>query len=303
MLSIVVILLNRKNITAKELAERFEVSLRTIYRDIDAINEAGIPVVSVQGSGGGYQIMDNYKLHHQYLTIEDTKAIMTALKGVHSTLRDNELKSAMEKIRSLVPKEKTAELDLKMEQLVIDYLPWGYSDRQQVQIQDINRAIFSSKLLKFQYLNLKGEVSERLVEPMTLMFKGYSWYLFGYCRMRKDGRMFKLSRIKKIQMTNQLFNRREISFRDFTKPDENQGPKVDLELLFSPRARLRVEEFFFPHQIKYRETGEMEVNVSFPEDDWIQSMLLSFGDKVKVLKPESIRLKIKEIAKNITAQY
>ena len=111
MLAIVVLLLNRKTITAKELADRFEVSLRTIYRDIDAVNEAGIPVLSNQGSGGGFSIMENYRLNHQFLSLENSRAIIAALKGVNTALQDREVEMAMEKIRSLIPAEKAPELD------------------------------------------------------------------------------------------------------------------------------------------------------------------------------------------------
>ncbi len=299
MLSIVVLLLNRKSVTARELAERFEVSLRTIYRDIDAINIAGIPVVSHQGSGGGYQIMENYRLNNQYLSLENTRVILTALKGVNTTLQDRELELAMEKIRSLVPKERTKELESKLDQLVVDYVPWGFSKQQQICMQEINRAIITSKLLNIQYRNLKGEEGERIVEPMTLMFKGYTWYLFGYCRLKQDGRLFRLSRFRSLEVLNQTFKRRDITFKDFTRKEEVRVPRVDLVMRFDPVVRNRVEEFFHPEQITIDENGSLIVNSTFPEDEWVYSLILSYGEHIEILQPAHIRQIIRRKARKI----
>lgn len=304
MLSIVVTLLNRKNITARELAERFEVSLRTIYRDVDAINEAGIPIVSSQGTGGGFSIMENYKLNHQLLTLEDSRSILTALKGVNSTVRGQGMEQAMEKIRSLVPGDKKEELDLQMEQLVIDYLPWGYNEAMQARIQQLNKAIVTSRLISINYTNLKGEEIQRTVEPMTLMFKGYNWYLFGYCQLKKDGRVFRLSRIKELNLLDRTFLRRKISFKDFTKEKGSSSqPVVDLILRFPVSVRMRVEEYFFQEQIKEDEEGFLVIKASFPEDFWVYSMILSYGDNIEVIEPPHIREVIGEIAAKIMRKY
>jgi predicted DNA-binding transcriptional regulator YafY len=303
MLSIVVLLLNRKSITARELSERFEVSLRTIYRDIEAINIAGIPVISTQGSGGGYGIMENYKLNNQYLSMDNTRAILTALKGVNTTLRDQELTLAMEKIRSLVPKDQAKELDLRLDQFIVDYLPWGYSEQQQFFMQEINRAIVTSHLLKIRYRNLKGEEGERVIEPMTLMFKGYNWYFFGFCLLKEDGRMFRLSRVRNLEVLSQTFQRREISFKDFTKQDESKGPQVDLVFKFDPLVQTRVEEFFHPEQITVDDQGDLIVKASFPEDNWVYSLILSYGEHIEVLQPDHIRHLIRKKIEKILKKY
>ncbi len=303
MLSIVVLLLNRRNITARELSERFEVSIRTVYRDIDAINEAGIPVLSTQGSNGGFSIVENYKLHHQLLTMDNTRAILTALKGIQTTLQDKEIELAMDKIRSLVPREKTDELDQQLDQLVIEYLPWGYGEEFQVKMQQINKAITTNQLLSIDYLSLKREEITRTVEPMTLIFKGYAWYLFAFCRLRNDGRLFRLSRIRSFKILDQTFYRRSISIKDFTKNGEIDQPMVDLILHFSPFVRLRVEEFFNKEQIKETKDKKLMVEVSFPEGEWVYSMILGFGENVEVIKPERIRSIIKDKVEKIKKLY
>ena len=303
MLAIVVLLLNRKKITARELAERFEVSLRTVYRDIDAINQAGIPIVSSQGNNGGFHIVENYRLNHQFISLDNFRAILTALKGVNTTLQDRDLEMTMEKIRSLVPKELVSDLDKQLEQFVVDFLPWGFNQRMQTRIQTINRAIMQSRMLSIDYQNLKGEASRRDVEPMTLMFKGYNWYLFAYCRFKEDGRVFRLSRIRDLELLDRTFIRRDIHFTDFTQQESSTQSLVELELKFEPSARLRVEEFFYAEQTHSQADGSMVVQAAFPEDQWIYSFILSYGPFVEVINPPHIRQLIADTAKKMLAVH
>ena len=135
MLAITVMMLNRDRISARELAERFEVSIRTIYRDIEAINLAGIPVISYPGNNGGFGIMDNYKIDRQVLSLKDMLSILSALKAISSSLEFSELDNAIEKINSLVPRGKTGQKNLFAEQFVVDILPWGFRKRQKTLVQ------------------------------------------------------------------------------------------------------------------------------------------------------------------------
>lgn len=130
MLTITIMLLNRERISAKELADKFEISVRTVYRDIEAINLAGIPIISYSGNNGGFGIMENYKIDRQLLTLNDMTAILSALKGVNTTLEDRELDSAIEKIKSLLPRDRAFEMDQRSEQIIFDILPWGPGSRQ-----------------------------------------------------------------------------------------------------------------------------------------------------------------------------
>jgi predicted DNA-binding transcriptional regulator YafY len=293
MLSITVMLLNKDRISARELAEKFEVSIRTIYRDIEAINLAGIPVISYQGNNGGFGIMENYKIDRQVLTLKDMLAIISALKGINITLEDRELDTAIEKISSLVPKDKTEDLNRHLEQFIIDILPWGYGKKQKDQIKVIHDSIISNRLLIFVYRNAKGEVIERIVEPMTLVFKGYCWFLFSYCLIRKDFRIFRLSRMRNIRLLDKGFIRREASFQDYYQesinPDGGKVKMAHLVLKFSPEVRFRVEDCFDEEQIRIQDNGDLIVRVSFPEDQWVYSMILSYGENVVVLEPGHIR--------------
>lgn len=293
MLAIVVMLLNRERITARELAEKFEVSIRTIYRDIEAVNQAGVPIVSYPGNDGGFGILENYKIDRQLLTFNDMLAILSALKGVNTTLADREIETAIEKISSLVPKDKTTELELRFEQLVINVSPWGFKDEDQKKLKEIYQAIINSKLLRFKYRNTKGEKIFRVIEPMTLLFKGYAWYLLAYCRLREDFRSFKLSRITELTVLDEEFVRKKHPNRDFDVPgNQNQIP-IHLKLKFSPKVRSYVEEYFEVDNITYQEDGHLIVSVDWPEDEWVYAHILSYGENVEVLEPLTIREKIR----------
>ncbi len=303
MLSIIVMLLNRNRISARELSDKFEVSIRTVYRDIDAINLAGIPIVSYSGNNGGFGILDNYKIDHQLLTFNDMCAMLSALKGVNTTLEDKELDSAIEKIKSLVPKDKADKLDLYLQQIVIDMLPWGYTNVKKERMKVIQKAIINNNILKFNYKNSKGEESIRKVEPMTLIYKSYAWYLFSFCLLKKEHRIFRLSRMKKLEILNDIFIRKNTTYHDFMNPDMTNVKMVPFVLRFTQAVRGKVEDYFEEEQIEYKENGDIIVNGSFPEDQWIYSFILGFGEYVEVMKPENIREIIQEKAKKILNNY
>jgi len=294
MLSIIVLLLNRDRMQARELSEKFEVSVRTIYRDIESINLAGIPIVSYQGNNGGFGIMENYRLDRQVLTPGDMKSILSALKGVTSTLDSRDLDGAIEKISNLLPRGGDP-----CEEMVIDILPWGYRERQRKNLGLINASIRSRNPIVFVYRNSSGKSARRTVEPMTLVFKGYAWYLFAFCRERNDYRIFRLSRISELRIIPGRFERRKASYRDYMDDGEPKGPRLDLTLEFAPETRFQVEDYFDGECIEVKDDGRLVVKTSFVEGEWVYSMLLGYGGKVRVLSPLSVRKKLAEKAKKI----
>jgi predicted DNA-binding transcriptional regulator YafY len=303
MLAIVVLLLNKQRISARELAGRFEVSIRTVYRDIDAINLAGIPIVSYSGNSGGFGIMDNYKLDRQLLSLNDMKSILTALKGINTTLEDQYLTSAIDKITTLVPKDKTEELNRHCSNVIIDILPWAYNESQRQIIKSLNIAIKESILASFDYKNLRGERQRRTVEPMSLVFKGYSWYLFGYCRMREDYRMFRITRMKDLSVSNDKFERKDFSYFDISQGGNESKTSIDIKIKFSSEIKDNIEERFDNDGIEYLEDGSMIVSMKMPEDHWVYSYILSFGEYAEVLEPVHLRDIIRDKARKIEGIY
>ena len=283
LLAITIILLNQDKVTAKKLAKKFEVSVRTIYRDIDVISLAGIPIISYSGNNGGFGLVEDYKIDRQFLSPTDIGTILSALKSVNRTLETKELDLAINKIKTLIPKDKTKDIELHFEQIVVDMLPWGYVRRKQDKLKDIRAAVVSNSLISFEYRNSKEEISCRTIEPMTLLFRGYAWYLFGYCYLKNDYRLFRLSRIKNLITEEQKFVRREKTFSDFSQGIKNDLNLVELVLRFSPKVRVKVEDYFEEDQISVQKNGDLIVKISFPEDEWVYSYILSYGEHVEVL--------------------
>ena len=303
MLTIIVMLLNRERISAKELAGKFEISVRTVYRDIDAINMAGIPIISYPGNNGGFGIMENYKLDHQLLTLNNLSAMLSALNSINSTLEDIELESSIEKLRNLIPKNKTEHVNLHMEQIIINMLPWNESSTQKERVKMIQHSIAQSRLIAITYRNYAGETRSRRVEPMTLIFKGYTWYLFAYCHLKRDFRIFRISRISELQIEEKGFTRREKSYHDLEKAARKPAALTRMTLKFSPQVRTRVEDFFDRENIEILETGDLLVTVDSPEEEWTFSMILSFGEHVEVLAPDRVRRTVASRVQSMLAKY
>lgn len=305
LLAITVLLTNRKRISSKELAEHFEVSVRTIYRDIEAIEQAGIPIISYQGSNGGFGIIENYKIDRQILTFDDMLSIMTALKGVNNTLADNQFTNTLEKIKGLIPKNDWDTIMKRNNQIIIDFSPWGFTRNQKEKLNTIRKAISESRLLDFYYTNTKGESKQRQIEPMSISYKGNSWYLYGYCRIRNDFRLFRISRMKNIKLTDEQFPPKEGILEEYHLEETrgNEVQKIDLVLRFKPFVRVRVEDSFDDESIQILEDGSLLVKVTFPEDEWVYGMVLSYGDNVKVIEPQYLRDIIKERGKRIWELY
>jgi len=301
MLAITVMLLNRERIPAKELADKFEVSVRTIYRDIDAINMAGIPVISYQGNNGGFGIMENYKLDRQVLSLTDMTAMISALKSINTTLEYQGLDSAIEKITNLAPSSiNGVPID---EQFVIDIIPWGYRKKQRNILQGIHSSISQCRKIEFLYRKYNGETNVRIIEPMTLLYKGFAWYLFAWCTLRQEFRVFRLSRMNEIVFLEEKFDRKDGFYKDYISLDDVSGEETEIVLRFNPASRSRVEDYFESQLISYEKDGYMIVKISFPIDEWVYSTILSFTDQVEVLKPVEVREELKRKVHSISKLY
>lgn len=293
LLSMTIMLINRPMITARELSDKFEVSIRTIYRDIETITAAGIPVVSWQGKKGGFCLMDNYRVDRQILTLNDMTSILMALKGISTTYDNGSITDTIEKIESLVPDDKKEHLNRQFEHIIIDLAPWDDKGSQKIKLHLIQQSITEQKLIRFSYRNLMGEQFIRDVEPMSLVLKINCWYLYGFCKKRNDFRIFRVSRIHDCQMLNTSFSPRYKPFNDNDFFNSDLREPVALVLRFKPSAKSKIDEFYSGCPITKDEKGMITVRVSFPEDEWLYSTILSYGDECEVLEPTHIRELIK----------
>ena len=305
LLSIVMYLLSRKRMSGQELAELFEVSLRTIYRDLETINSAGIPIVSYSGANGGYEIMEQYRIDRQIVTLEDLHSIMNALKGIQSSLDDPALDDLMAKVGALVTKSEQSRLEEAGEKLIFDTKIWRGIHVDRPMLTSLRQAAKNRLVVLFKYTNSEGTGELRTVEPIGLAWKGYTWYLYAYCRLRKDYRTFRLTRIKELVVSAERFANRDISMEDLDarwgrQDTENQ---IRMVLRFHSRARAKVEEYFPPEEITITEDGNLVVRTEHAEDKWLYGTLLSYGTDVTVLEPKHLADNIKERARQIYSLY
>jgi Predicted transcriptional regulator len=297
LLSIVVLLLGREKVTAADLARRFEVTERTIYRDLDAINASGIPIVAYPGPRGGYRIDPSYTIDRRLLGFEDLKAIVAALKGVNSALEDRAIGSALEKIESLGPRERAAEL--LEDRVVIDLFPWGRRGEERRLAKLLEPAIAERRLVAFDYSSYGSEVERRVVEPMTLVFKAYAWYLWGFCRLRGGYRLFKLSRMRGLELRLERFKRRPGAYEPEAEPP--QPPMADVLLAVDRSRAAEAEEWYGSEALQRLEGGELRLRLRLPEGDWLVRMLLGFGPGIEVLEPPSLRAAVAQAASRIVS--
>ena len=213
LVSIIMILLDKKRIGAQELADMFEVSPRTIYRDIDAINMAGIPVRGASGVGGGFEIMPEYKIDKKVFSTDDLSALLMGLSSLSNIVRGDELVHALAKVKSFIPADRAKDIELKANQIWIDLSPWTGNSNIQPYLEMIKGVLQEKKLLSFEYIAHHGKKTTRTVEPYQLVLKSSQWYLQGYCHKRNDFRLFRLSRMSNLQMKEDTFE-----LRDYEKP-------------------------------------------------------------------------------------
>jgi predicted DNA-binding transcriptional regulator YafY len=304
LLSIVILLMNRPLIQAKELADMFEVSVRTIYRDIDSINGAGIPVVTYQGAGGGIGLMEGYRLDRNVLTERELADIFTALQSV-SSYGGGEHSLLMEKISSVIPPSQTAAFRSKTTQLIVDFSPWGLQGPLEDRLTLLKEALEASLAVSFEYVTADGKVSQRSVEPYTLVLKGQAWYLYGFCAERGDFRLFKLLRMKSLVKEKRTYIREDLPLQELPWSSGWSDPSgtSPVVLHFSAEGRHLAEDFFDYSDLIPDGKGGYTVTVYYPEDRWLYGFLLGFGTTAEVLEPEHIRRKMGEIAAGITAIY
>ncbi len=304
LLAITMTLMNKRRIQAKELADLFDVSVRTIYRDIESLNMAGIPVITYQGINGGIGIVDGYKLDKTLLTNDELASIVSALKSVAS-YSDTRSDRLLDKLQGVVQDKEAEAFRAKTEQIFVDFSSWGNEAFLKEKIDIIKEAIQSFRVISFVYRGSNGESSAREVDPYTIVLKSQKWYLYGYCKLRKEFRIFRLSRMKDIKITDSSYQRQPIDLEQipWMKGWHQPSNTVQLVLKFAADMKTMIEEWFGSENILVEEADYSIVQITLPEENWVYGFILGFGDRVEVLEPEDIRRKVKEIAKKIYRLY
>ncbi len=275
---IVQILLTEKKVTAEKLACHFEVSKRTIYRDIETLTLAQIPVYSEKGRYGGIGLIKNFTIDKSFLSQNEQNEILFALQSLNA-VQYSKNNITLTKLNSIFNRKADDWIE-------VDFSRYGENDS--ILFEKIKNSILEKKVIKFIYFNTKGKKSKRTVEPLKLWFKEKAWYLFAYCRKKKDIRQFKIARIKNLELTCEHFER-ELKKEDLKNQNNVNGKGTKIVIEVDKSQAYRVYDEFFEENIAKKENGNFEITIEIFENEWLYGYLLSFGEHLKVLKPARIR--------------
>ena len=281
LIGILSVLLQEDRTTAPELAERFEVSRRTINRDIEALCKAGIPIQTSQGFGGGIRIMDGYRMDSTILTSKDMQMILAGLRSLDSVSGSRYYGQLMEKLQTGL-----SEFVSGRDSILIDLSSW-YKNSLSPKIEVIQSAIENRHLLEFQYYAPSGE-SSRKIEPYYLVFQWSSWYVWSWCVEREDYRLFKLNRMDRVFETDQGFICRDVPMPDLSNEKIFPGG-IKVKALFTPDMKWRLVEEFGPHCFTEADDGRLLFTADYTDMENLVTWLMTFGAKAEVLKPKEVR--------------
>jgi predicted DNA-binding transcriptional regulator YafY len=287
------LLLEKGQMTAPELADYFEVSIRTIYRDIDILSAAGIPIYATQGKGGGIAIQDSYVLKKSLLSEQEQKQILMALQGIR-VLEDEQINMLLSKLSGVFQRQQGNWLE-------IDFSTWTKSGAGKHNFQLLQSAIWKSRIVSFSYYSGKGEQTKRIIEPHKLVFKTSDWYLYGYCTLRKDFRFFKLTRIRDLKLQDAEFMR-ETPEHIFERSDEFEMKTVQVTLLFDAGMSHEVYEKF-DEEVSEQADGSLLVTTILPDNELLYSYVLSCRERVEVLSPPYVRDNVRKRVRKMLEIY
>lgn len=272
-------ILNNKKVTAKELSQKFEVSTRTIYREIDIISSLGIPIYATQGKNGGISILDGFSIDNSLLSSEEKEDILSSLQAINQ-LNNKKYDDLIIKLSSIFKTKFNNWIE-------VDFSYWGQSISMQHIFDNIKNAILNRNIINFTYFNTNGENTKRIVYPIKLLFKSGNWYLYGFCKIKDDYRLFKLTRIKNLEITNQIYYEKIQDIHNIDKNIKNEKT-ILVKLKFDKKIAFRVYDEFSDCIIK-EEREYLYVSALLPDYEGLYSYLFSFLEYLEVLEPIHIR--------------
>lgn len=283
LIGILMILVNKDKVTAKYLANHFEVSVRTIQRDIDTLTLAGIPLYADVGVNGGYQLMDDYKLEKGFLNKNEAGFLVSFLKGLEKAAPYSEMKSITQKFSTLTDSE------IDSNKLAIHLNPGLDTKLFRAHLSMLSKARDELKKIHITYLNIDFGKTTRIICPHTLVLYASNWYVFAYCELRSDFRMFKLHRIIDCEILSESF---ELKLLPEPLPWENQldSKKETTKMVLEINKKLqgKLPDYFGPDVCDIRDDCII-VTIDFPLDEWVFGLLMSLVPHIKVLEPASLR--------------
>lgn len=294
LIGILSILLQQDKVTAPELAETFEVSRRTISRDIDALCRAGIPVATAQGAGGGISILEGYKVDRTVLTSAEMGAILAGLRSLDSISGTSRYAQLMEKLSA-----GASTVLAGNSHILINLASWGKAEVSE-KIEALHTAIETSRTVRFHYYSPNRE-SDREIEPYNLVFQWSSWYVWGWCRSREDFRLFKLKRMTRPEL-GESFEKRGAPLPDLST--ERVFPALyRVKAIIEPQHKWRLVEEYGPACFTVQDNGKLLFSFSFADRDSVIRYMVSFGDGAELLEPAGLRVDVAAFAEGILKKY
>jgi len=300
LLGITMYLLNREIVPASELSEKFEVCARTIARDMEALGLAGIPIASTAGPGGGYRIMESFRLGRPVSTAEDYQYVIAALKTLCSAYENKKLDATLEKLLAMQRGGSGGQ------RVFVDFSVVKEGERTPAYTALLEQAIADGRVVAFSYTDAGGAVTRREAEPLALSYKWYAWYLLAYCLTRQDYRIFKLNRMDDLAATGRGFSR---AHGDIPALLERQWARDDrgrlwVRLLCKAQARIAVLEYFNAKVLEEHPNGNFECAFHVIESErmWF-SLLMGFGGQVRVLEPPELAKRVQQTAEELLRNY
>ena len=294
LIGILSVLLQREKVTAPELAEHFEVSRRTIQRDIESLCRAGIPISTTQGTGGGISIMEGYRVNRTILTAPEMQAILAGLRSLDSVSGTRRYAQLMEKLSSgtgrLVPGDA---------HILIDLSSW-YKSSLSPKIEEIQAAIQQHHTIHFSYFSPKGE-SVRTVEPYYLVFHWSTWYVWGWCQAREDFRLFKLNRMTELT-TSAPFDPRPAPLPSL-EPERIFPAKYQVTVLFEPACRWRLVEEYGVDSFTVEPDGKLRLTWGFRDGNSVIPWILTFGTGAELIEPTELREQLGTLTETLARRY
>ena len=302
MIAILFELLAKRCVNSSYLAEKYGVSKRSIYRYLNSLEMAGVPLYTIRGNGGGVAIVDTYRISSTYLTVSEFEQVINTLSAINDSV-DNKLLSAVITKLQAVSKHEYSGFDIKSGNLIIDGGPWGDTVGYKNKLKLLQKCIEENMQLSIKYHDRNSVITERIIEPYVIVFKQGLWYVFAYCNLRNDFRFFKTGRIEQATITGKKFIKQDISKMELPFDFwHNSVETTDVELEISKDALSDVEEWLGIENVE-QINGKFLAHVKLPNDDGLVSKIMSYGKGIKVIAPKELKNKIKAFASDIIDNY
>jgi predicted DNA-binding transcriptional regulator YafY len=305
LLAIVLYLQCRDKVTARELAAYFGVTLRTIYRDMEALCFAGVPVASFQGTEGGYGLVETFRLDKTFFKEEELLSLLTALKGINAAIKDKAIEGVLLKLRALAAKGSHARVKAEaLPETIYVPIPWGIPQRWSDRLDEIRDAIGRRRAISFTYTKLDGSSASRRVEPLTLVLQSSVWYLYAWDLVKKAYRFFRISRLSDLKVNDGPPFIRKPGQKPYPWEAEWEAePPIEIRLRFSPQAAQKALDAYPWETPQAHPDGSVAFTMHVPYGDWMDSQILSFGPEVEVVSPDWVRERVGELARRMAAHH